>query len=48
MHEAARLCDRVAIIHRGRILAQGTPAELAFGHEDLEEAFAAMVAEVNA
>jgi sodium transport system ATP-binding protein len=48
MHEAARLCDRVAIIHRGRILAQGPPAELAAGHEDLEEAFAAMVVEVNA
>ncbi len=47
MHEAARLCDRVAIIHRGRILAQGAPADLAAGHEDLEEAFATMVAEVN-
>ena len=46
MHEAARLCDRVAIIHRGRILAQGAPAELAAGHEDLEDAFATMVAEV--
>ncbi len=44
MHEAARLCDQVAIIHRGRILAQGPPADLAAGHDDLEDAFAAMVA----
>jgi ABC-2 type transport system ATP-binding protein len=28
MEEAARLCDRVAIIDRGRKLAEGTPAEL--------------------
>jgi ABC-2 type transport system ATP-binding protein len=28
MHEADELCDRVAIIDKGRIIAQGTPAEL--------------------
>jgi ABC-2 type transport system ATP-binding protein len=28
MEEAARLCDRVAIIDRGRVIGQGTPAEL--------------------
>ena len=28
MEEAARLCDRVAIVDRGRLLALGTPAEL--------------------
>ncbi len=28
MEEAARLCDRVAIIDQGRIIALGTPAEL--------------------
>jgi ABC-2 type transport system ATP-binding protein len=28
MEEAARLCDRVAIVDRGRIIALGTPAEL--------------------
>ncbi|MGK4003262.1 ABC transporter ATP-binding protein [Sorangium sp. So ce1036] len=28
MEEAARLCDRVAIVDRGRILSQGTPAAL--------------------
>lgn len=28
MEEAQRLCDRVAIVHRGRVIALGTPAEL--------------------
>ena len=28
MREAERLCDRIAIMHRGRILAEGTLAEL--------------------
>ncbi|MGK3992054.1 ATP-binding cassette domain-containing protein [Sorangium sp. So ce1024] len=28
MEEAARLCDRVAIVDRGRLLSLGTPAEL--------------------
>ena len=28
MDEAARLCDRLAIMHEGRIFAHGTPAEL--------------------
>ena len=28
MMEADELCDRVAIVNRGRIVAQGTPAEL--------------------
>lgn len=43
MREAAKLCDRLVIIDHGRILAGGTPSELARGHEDLEEAFAARV-----
>lgn len=43
MHEAAKLCDEVAIIHRGRILAQGPPSDLASGHVDLEDAFATLV-----
>ncbi len=47
MHEAARLCDHVAVIHRGRLLAHGTPHELTIGYEDLEAAFAAAVAEVD-
>jgi sodium transport system ATP-binding protein len=41
MREAERLCDRVAIMHRGRILAEGTLEELREQHrqQDLEELF---------
>jgi sodium transport system ATP-binding protein len=41
MREAEKLCDRIAIMHRGRILAEGTLAELRQRHceEDLEELF---------
>lgn len=31
--EAQRLCDRVVLLRRGRVVAQGTPAELARGVE---------------
>jgi len=41
MREVEKLCDRVAIIHRGRILAQGSIADLAreHGQPDVEELF---------
>ena len=41
MREAERLCDRVAILHRGRMLAEGTLDELRNEHAqgDLEELF---------
>jgi sodium transport system ATP-binding protein len=41
MREAERLCDRIAIMHRGRILAEGTLEALRDQHEerDLEELF---------
>jgi sodium transport system ATP-binding protein len=41
MREAEKLCDRVAIIHRGYLLAEGTLAELRDRHHerDLEELF---------
>jgi sodium transport system ATP-binding protein len=41
MREAERLCDRIAIMHRGQILAEGTLDELHDRHEerDLEELF---------
>lgn len=41
MREAERLCDRVAIVHRGRMLAEGTIDELReqHGQPDLEELF---------
>jgi sodium transport system ATP-binding protein len=45
MDEVERLCDRVAIIHRGEILEGGTPQELVERHKatDLETAFVEIV-----
>jgi len=45
MHEVEKLCDRVAIMHKGRILTMGTLEELAamHGEEDLEELFFQLV-----
>jgi ABC-2 type transport system ATP-binding protein len=34
MDEAERLCDRLAVINRGRVVASGTPAELVAGSSD--------------
>ena len=41
MREVERLCDRIGIIHRGRILAEGTVEELKtqYGQPDIEEMF---------
>ncbi len=41
MHEVEKLCSRVAIIHKGRVQAEGSPAELLQRHDqpDLEELF---------
>ncbi|MCR4415212.1 MAG: ATP-binding cassette domain-containing protein [Thermoguttaceae bacterium] len=41
MREVEKLCDQVAIIHRGRILAQGTLEELRqqYHEQDFEELF---------
>ena len=43
--EAERLCDRVVIVHRGKLLATGTQAELlaASGTANLEDAFFKLV-----
>ena len=38
MEEAAALCDRVAIMHHGRILDEGTPDELVIRHAGSEVA----------
>ncbi|MEW6567322.1 MAG: ATP-binding cassette domain-containing protein [Chloroflexota bacterium] len=45
LSEAERLCDRLAVIDRGRIVAVGTPAELLqqTGQASLEEAFVRLV-----
>jgi sodium transport system ATP-binding protein len=47
MSEVQRLCDRVAIIHKGRLQAVGTPQSLIAqaGVDDLEEAFVRIVGE---
>ncbi len=41
MREVEKLCDRIAIIHRGKILAEGTLPELAdrYQQPDVEELF---------
>jgi sodium transport system ATP-binding protein len=41
--EAELLCDRIGLLHYGRLLAQGTPADLRGGWTTLEEAFLALV-----
>jgi sodium transport system ATP-binding protein len=45
MREVEKLCDRTAIIHKGRILAAGKPAELQaqFGQTDFEEVFFGLI-----
>jgi sodium transport system ATP-binding protein len=41
MREAEKLCDRIAIVHRGQILAEGTLRQLQekYAEKDLEELF---------
>jgi len=50
MHEVEKLCDRVAIIHRGRLQAEGTPFGLLeqYGQPDLEELFFHLVERAEA
>ena len=45
MHEVEKLCQRVAIIHQGRLQAEGPPRELLerFDQPDLEELFFTLV-----
>jgi sodium transport system ATP-binding protein len=45
MREAEKLCDTIAIIHQGRILAEGTLAQLRerTGAQDLEDVFVGVV-----
>ncbi|MFT5299311.1 MAG: sodium transport system ATP-binding protein [Mariniblastus sp.] len=47
MSEVQRLCDRVAIMNRGRILAEGTLGQLAEKHQedDVEELFYQLISE---
>jgi ABC-2 type transport system ATP-binding protein len=41
MNEVAKVCDRVVFLSHGRIVADGTPDEIAehYGHGDLEGVF---------
>ena len=43
LHDAERLCDRVTIIHEGRVVAGGPTADVRGGYADLEDAFLALV-----
>ena len=47
MREAERLCDRIAVMHRGHILAEGSLEELrdGQGEEDLEEIFFQLISQ---
>ncbi|WP_066415604.1 ABC transporter ATP-binding protein [Halorubrum aethiopicum] len=43
LREVERVCDRVGVVDGGRLVAEGTPADLADGHEDgLEGAFVSL------
>ena len=44
LHDAERLCDRVTIIHQGRVVASGTTVDVRGQHEDLEDSFMSLVA----
>ena len=50
MHEVAKLCDRVAIIYKGRLQDEGTREELLdrHGQPDLEELFFHLVERADA
>jgi sodium transport system ATP-binding protein len=50
MSEVEKLCDRIAVIYKGRILAMGTVAELVHRHHqpDMEELFFKLIEEHDA
>ena len=43
LHDAERLCDRVTIIHEGRVVAGGTTADVRGQFKDLEDSFLSLV-----
>ena len=49
MHEAEKLCDKIAVIHLGRLLSSGTLAELKrrFPVGDMEEIFFTLIGKEN-
>ncbi len=46
MDEAEALCDRIVVVCRGRIVAEGTPDEVRGSHRTLEAAYLALTAGV--
>ena len=44
LHDAERLCDRVTILHEGKVVASGATADVRGAHRDLEDAFLELVA----
>jgi sodium transport system ATP-binding protein len=47
MHDAERLCDRITILHEGRVVASGPTAEVRGAGRELEDAFLELVEEVS-
>jgi sodium transport system ATP-binding protein len=45
MHDAERLCDRITILHEGRVVASGPTAEVRGNRRELEDAFLELVGE---
>jgi sodium transport system ATP-binding protein len=43
LHDAERLCDRITIIHQGRVVANGKTGEVRGKYRDLEDAFLSLV-----
>ena len=43
LHDAERLCDRVTIIHQGRVVTSGPTADVRGARQDLEDAFLDLV-----
>jgi len=50
MHEAEKLCDRIGVLHKGNIIADGTPEELNIksGCADLDDTFVKLVGDMVA
>lgn len=49
MSEVEKLCDRIVMIHKGKILEQGTMAELKkkYNHDNMEEIFVRLAGDNN-
>jgi len=50
MREVEKLCDRIAVMHRGRLLAEGSLTELraTHGEQDFEELFFRLISDYDA